>query len=383
MRVKDGHLGRWMGRGLGVGLGIGIGLAIAPTPTHAIDRIIEIRDGSASIIQESGRVWPARVGTFLRIGDLLRPTNGTVIVVRCDNGTVRQVRRIAGVGKVCPDSVARRFSGTGRGEDDFLAFWKRSFNYGSQIIDATPMFRWDSVDGATAYQVFVLAGDTLLWQDTVQDLQARYDGEPLEPGQRYDFIIRAMQDDEQLSLFRLLLRRLSQDEASPIEESVAQLEVASLSDEARALALSQLYSDVADPLLDPPEGSGLVWDAIATLEPIVAAGTETPFTHRLLGDLYLQVGLFEQAQARYEQVLELTQQQDEVATRAAAWVGLANISAARSARWDQLGNEDAIQDAEATAQEYLELALVNYRALGDVDRVERIETEWLPIVSPE
>ena len=115
----------------------------------------------------------------------------------------------------------------------------------------------------------------------------------------------------------------------------------------------------------------------------MAQGTETPFTHRLLGDLYLQVGLLGDAEKQYKQVLALTRGQDDVRSRAAAWVGLANSAAADSFTAYELEDEGAVAIAEAQAREYLEFAVINYRVLGEMSRVEKIEAEWLTKVGVE
>ncbi|MGB3616171.1 MAG: hypothetical protein WBA10_20425 [Elainellaceae cyanobacterium] len=352
----------WFWRACRVAItGITVGMAIAP-PTQAADRIVEIRNGAATIDQDNGQVWSARTGTLLRIGDLLRPAPGAVVVVRCSNGTVREVRYVAGVGAVCPDSVRDRTSATGRGEDDFLAFLLGSFVYGTQVMEATPLLRWEAVDGAMAYRVQVVDGEQVLWDATAQATQVSYGGEPLAEGSSYQVIISALRGDDVLSRSRLVLRRLAQAEAAAVEAQVTALQDEALSEEGQAIALAQLYLDVAEPLTDPPEGAGLVLKAIAALEEAIAAGVVSPFTHRLLGDLYLRVGLLGEAVAQYERVIELTWQEDDVLSRAAAWVGLANVAAARG--------------EAAIAREHLEFARINYRVRGDGARVAQIEG-WL------
>ncbi|MEM9215905.1 MAG: hypothetical protein AAGD25_16370 [Cyanobacteria bacterium P01_F01_bin.150] len=359
---------------------------IASTPAQAADRIIEIRNGSASVTKVTGRGYSARVGTLLWVGDRLYPEPGTVVVVRCDNGTVREIRYVAGLGTICPDSTGTRTSDVGRGGVDFLELLFGDFRYATQVIDASPILQWNPVAGATAYQVVVFQGDGLLWQETVEETQVLYGGEPLELAQSYEVYIRAMADDTELSIFRLLLRRLEQDKTDAVVAMAEALNDYRLTDEARALALAQIYLEVVKSLegepeegaeqKDPPESSGLILDAIAALEPIVEAGTETAFTHQLLGDLYLQIGLINQAQAQYEQVLELTWQQGSLATRAAGWMGLANAMAAYASEFAELGDTEAEAEAYVKAREYLEFAVINYRTF-DREWAEWIEEQWL------
>lgn len=378
----NGRFGKWWRSGLAV---IG-GLAIAPIisiPAQAADRIIEIRGGAASVTKVTGRGYPALVGTLLWAGDRLRPERGTVVVVRCDNGTLREIRYVAGLGTICPDSVGIRTSNTGRGEDDFLSVLFGTFDYGTQVMEAMPTLRWNGVEGATMYKVQVWSGDEMLWETEEDGVQAPYEGVGLDLGQRYQMIVTALAGEEVLERSRILLRRLGQDEAETVGALVERTKAAELSGEGRSLALAQLYVDVGDSLLDPPDGSGLVWQGIEELEVLVEQGNETPFTHQLLGDLYLQVGLLEQAKGQYERVLELTRRQDDVRTRAAAWVGLANLAAADSFVAYEMDDAAAVAVAEAEAREYLAFAVINYRVLDETSRVEKIEEEWLTKVGVE
>ena len=102
-------------------------------------------------------------------------------------------------------------------------------------------------------------------------------------------------------------------------------------------------------------------EAIPILE-TVAAESETPYTHRLIGDAYLEIGLLEAAKASYETVLALSVEGDGRENRAAAQVGLANISAVEG---------DRIQ-AEARLQQ----ARVNYVLSGEDDRRKQVE-RWI------
>ncbi|MEO0407307.1 MAG: hypothetical protein AAF289_08155 [Cyanobacteria bacterium P01_A01_bin.135] len=345
--------------------GLMLALAIA-SPVSAADLVVEVRSGTATIDQDNGKTWPARTGTLLRIGDLLRPETGAVVVVRCDNGTMREARYVTGVGRLCPDSVRDRSSETGRGEDDFLAFLLGAFVYSTQVVEAEPPLQWEPVVGATGYRVQVAQGEQVLWDAQVATAQALYDGPPLVEGSAYQVIITATAEDEVLGRSRLLLRRLTPDQIQQLDAQVAALDAelqdVALSEEGRAIALAQLYLEVAEPLTEPPEGSGLVLAAIAVLEGAIAPGEASPFTHRLLGDLYLQVGRLSAAVGQYEQALELTESGEDELLRGAAWVGLANVAAAR-------GVED-------WARRHLECALVNYRARGATQRVAQVEG-WL------
>ena len=347
---------------MGVCLAVMAGVdLLSVQPMLAQDLIKRVRGGPVQIQRASGQVETLQTTTTLKVGDLVFPEGNAIVRVRCQNQTVAFRRYVFGLSDVCPDSVAQRYSSGGRGSDDFLAFLSQTFAYATQVVEAQPLLRWHPVAGATQYQVQVFQGDRLVWQENVQAPQVVYGGEPLESGQRYQLIIEAITVEGRVDRSRLLLRRLSAMAREQVAANIAQLERSTLEAEALAIAQSRLYLEVAEPLTEPPEGAGLVWRAIDQLEPMVV-GSQTPWVHRLLGDLYVQVGLLEQARVRYEQVLGLTRVTGDVASRAAAWVGLANLAAAGG---DRVG-----------ARQRLQWARINYRVLGDEEQVAQID-QWL------
>jgi predicted Zn-dependent protease len=104
-----------------------------------------------------------------------------------------------------------------------------------------------------------------------------------------------------------------------------------------------------------------VMEAIATLEPLIAADNRTPYVHRLLGDLYLQVGLLNEAEARYQEAIALSTAPENTPDKAAAQVGMANVRAA--------------QGKPLEAAPFLQQAKFNYALVGRGDRVEVID-QW-------
>jgi len=338
------------------GLGVFQGPAIA-------DTILEVRNGSASIENPAlRRLRAAKPGMALRVGDLIQPYLDAVVVIRCESGSTRRVRSLVGLGDLCPDSVGRRFTMTGRGEDDFLLFLNGLFTYSTQVTEAHPVLRWNPVEGATIYRVEMFQDDEVIWNWSGDDTRVPYGGEGLEPGASYVFIVTAIDQDGEERRSRLLLRRLSEAEATSIQDAVTQVEAQGLSDEGRAIALAQIYQGVAQPNNSPPDGTGLVFDLMTHLESVIESGNPSSYLYRLLGDSYLQVGLIDAAQRQYETVIQLTALGQDLPSRAAAWVGLANIAALS-------GNREV-------AENYLQFAQVHYGAIADDSRVEQID-EWL------
>ncbi|NET35525.1 MAG: hypothetical protein F6K19_26460 [Cyanothece sp. SIO1E1] len=331
-------------------------------PVEAADKITIIQGGNALVQRASGRVETVREGRTLQPGELVFPRDGAIVIIRCDSGNIRSRRYLFGLSDVCPDSVVNRHSLNGRGEDDFLQFLFKTFDYATQVLDANPLLVWNSFEEITEYQVQVFQGDTLIWEDMVQDTHLTYSGVPLEMGQRYQLIITAIDSQNTEHQSRLLFRRLSAAEIKQVQAAIVHLNTQPLAPEVRAIALSRIYLDVAKPLTDPPEGAGLVMETIPQLEALVNSGNQTASLHQLLGDLYLQIGLLEKAQMQYDHVLELTSKKDDLRSRASAWLGLANIAAANS--------------EHSLAAQRLQFAQINQAEIGDSNQVDQINT-WL------
>ena len=337
------------------------------SPVREKDENDEKHDGRSSM-QRGGNSLDATVGTEVLTGDLVFPVRGATVKVRCQDGSFGERTRVFGLADVCPNSRGRRFSQSGRGEDDFLAFLEDNFEYASQVSVGNPILRWPLVEEATAYSLRVWdcgqavfnCTDEAIWEETVEGLEVPYNGPTLEPGRNYLLEVSAV-DGSSPSLAYLTLRRLDEGQAAVLQAAVEKLETAEVSAEVRALALARIYLEVAERDTLPPEGVGLILEAIPRMEAVAAEST-TPYVHRLLGDLYLQVGLLDAAQMAYEMVLSLSEQSDDLMSRAAAQVGLANVAAARGER--------------SMAEIWLQQSRVNYVLLGEGERKELVE-DWL------
>ncbi|GAB4370081.1 MAG: hypothetical protein Kow00121_10510 [Elainellaceae cyanobacterium] len=336
-------------------------LAIA-TPAMA-NQIIEaegdvsVRRNGASHYQSAG------VGTVLNLGDLIRPASQARVTVLCTNNTTWRVPSgvPSGIQNGCPDTRLR-FNTRGRDPDDFLEFLNQQFIYATQFLEPRPSFRWNAIANVMAYQIQVSdAGGEILWQQTVQGTEAHYDGDVLQPGNTYELQITAL-DRPNAEPFYLVFRILNQEEAASVQATVNELANADLTKSGEAIAIAQVYQSIAQPNTLPPEGAGLVTEAIPILEAAIESGSSSPYLHRLLGDLYLQVGLLEQATEQYQQVLNLTDSMSDLPSRATAQVGLANLAAERGDRVE--------------AERWLRQARVSYQVLREGDRVGLIG-EWI------
>jgi hypothetical protein len=347
----------WMSMGL-------IGLGAIATPVYAADQIIEIK-GTVSIQRHlSTQYQTASVGTPINLGDLIRPATGAQVKVRCANDSIWSVPAgvVSGLGAGCPESVGTSRSLAGRGSDDFLAFLDQSFVAGTQVLEALPLLRWESVPGTTQYYIQVKDGNTLLWETTVSEPVVRYSGEPLQANQDYQLFVISTNAQQTKKNSNLLFRLIESEQVNTIQITRNRLKAQDLSHEAKAIALVALYQDAAQSNTDPLANRGLLLEAISPLEELVTQGNQTPYIHRLLGDLYLQVGWFGLAEQRYQSAIEWARLPQDRSDRAAAQVGLATVAAAR-------------QDLPA-AKRWLQRAKRRYQRLQESDRVEVIE-QWI------
>ena len=340
-------------------------LALVPQTSALADQIIDIQGGAMLRRENKAKAEAAAVGMELHYGDWLSPTSGSVVWVQCLNNTISQVRLPSGLGNICSDSAARRFHVRGRGEDDFLAFLNQRFIYATQFLDPKPQLRWNPVAEGTQYkvQIFTAPGSQdPIWETNTDQSQVVYDGPSLKPGQHYRLVVQTRENNQDKTLVRLVFSLLIPESAQNLQTQVSQLAKEGLSKEGMALSVVNLYQETAQPNTDPPEGVGLVMESLPILQEVTSQNSQIPYHYRLLGDLSLQVGLLDQAKNSYQQVFKLTEDSSDVANRAAAQVGLANIAAA-------MGDLPS-------AETYLKQALMNYSSLEKVERVSLIE-EWL------
>lgn len=334
----------------------------AIAPALAASQIIEIQ-GSVAIKRKSASQYQlVSVGAAINLGDLIRPEHGARVKVRCHDNTVWSVpaELESGLGAGCPDSVAAR-SLDARGGDDFLDFLAQRYIYATQISEANPLLRWQVIPNTAQYRVQVMAGEQQLWETTVErnsNPVIRYAGEPLKFNLDYQLVVTAIAPQGTQTKTTLLFRRL----AEIVTTTAAQIIAQDMSDEAKAIALAGLYQDVAQLNTDPPANRGLIFEAIPRLEAVVAQGSPTPYVHRLLGDLYLQIGWLESAEQRYQEAIALAHLAQDRQDWAAAQVGLASIA--------------AIRDEQTAARQWLQGAKVGYKLLNEADHVEVID-QWL------
>ena len=220
------------------------------------------------------------------------------------------------------------------------------------IFNDSLTIRWNEVSGATNYKVKVED-----WERETKDNQIIYDGE-LESGEYYRMTVvadngAASKDEDYTRTIWFIV--LEDEEAKTLREQVEAIEQDELSQDQKGLILAHFYSK-----------NQLYFEAIQVLEELVKSGSQALSVHKLLGDIYQQVGLNLMAKEIYQQGLGLTVEENNSEVKGTMEWSLGAIEYF-------LGNKDK-------AVKYLRKAKASYLVLGEYRRVKQL-AEWINKVS--
>lgn len=147
-----------------------------------------------------------------------------------------------------------------------------------------------------------MQGDKIIWQQQVDRPEVYYAGAVLQPNIDYSMKVFAIPQTA-TPIATLSFQVLAPEQTKALQTAIAQLPK-DLSPEAKAIALTRLYRSAGTPSSSSERlRPGLVMEAIAILGPLATDNNQTAYVHRLIGDLYLQVGLLHQAEARYQKTI--------------------------------------------------------------------------------
>lgn len=313
-----------------------IPVAVAVSERVFNGQIIQIQ-GNVQLMRSPGQVIRPKTGTRLYPGDKLLTANGAQVLIQCTDLTTRSVQAGENQLNSCPNATEQAECTPGtykcphRG--DRIA-WTDGIPYiinprRTALLNDKPTLRWNPVPGAKSYTVSV-EGENVNWKTQVSDTQVVYSGEqPLKPGGRYLLTVvadtGASSVDEPVKPGGLNFGLLDETQAQRVQAQAKQITQQTWTDQAKALALANLYTE-----------NGLIADAIATLEKLVDNGAQTAPIYRTLGDLYLKyLVLVPQAHVYYSKAVELVDPED-IEERTAAQDGLEKVQKA-------LENQDSNQ----------------------------------------
>ena len=330
-----------------------------PTPATASEFLLVDVNGSAQI-KRSGQsqYQSARGGMRLNIGDLVRTEGGAQVRIRCSDLTTTWTMNSnieRGVVWGCPPDggfslrVGRQSDNTLGGIDPTLPYIVTPRR--TVISDPQPMLRWNPVAGASRYTVQVIGSD-VTWETEVSGTQVQYPGTPpLTPGVDYRVIVEAdtgassqLDVGSETATFELLYP----EDLDLVAADVAQIREQGFPEETEALAIADIY--IREDLLA---------EAIATLEPFVASGTQTLEVYQALGDIYRYIGLNLLAEERYERAIAIATSNEEIQALADARSGLAEVKVL-------LEQPQAEIDLLIQAQS-------GYERLNDTERIQELQ----------
>jgi hypothetical protein len=292
---------------------------------------------------------PVVFGTSLRSGDLLRIEAASSIKIVCSDLTLREIP--VGLGGVpCESSrpVLLRPDGSmvkpTRGWSNDGSFPVVLSPRKTKLLSPRPLIRWTPVPGVTSYTVIVRSAD-LYWASPVSsDRPVRYpfSAPQLKPGQDYKVIVATPRgrDSSAEPGVGLGFAVLSPEETRTVLREEKQIENLGLAEGPTKFLVAHLYAS-----------HGLRAEAIEELEAISEKFKVAAVT-RLLGDLYLSIGLTRQAEASYLSTVEQAKSEKDEIGQMLAHLALARI-------YEQvLGNKEA-------ATEHFDAALAMANKLGD------------------
>ena len=241
----------------------------------------------------------------------------------------------------------------GRANMPFLLFPRNTF-----ITDARPTFHWQPIKGASGYRLRVTMPGGKWWEAETSDSYLTYpDNVPaLEPD--YEHVVMLSTLDHPDKADETWLRMIDENKLAELEQAKLDLQALDISEAAKGYLLTQLYRqfELRSAAIRELE------DLIKTSEDIEQANMPvSPDLWRQLGDLYVEIGLYMQAENSYQTVLDETLPEVEPNIQAQAYVGLARISVAFG------DTQEAI--------EQLDNAETLYREAGDEERAKLMVVE--------
>ena len=286
-----------------------------------VNLVVQI-DGQLKVKRPGRAIYtPVVFGTKLYNGDLLDLEKSSTAGVVCSDLTLRQVP--SGIAAVpCPASrvVLKQQDGTqimatrGPGDGSLpVVLSPRK----TRLITAHPTLRWTPVKGATAYKV-VVQGKNVDWSTVVTsatELVYPQQAPQLEADTDYRVMVMAngqAGDEPGLGLSFSLLKS---DEKKVVLQEQKQIESLGLPKGPTQFLIAHLYADHA-----------LYAEAIEQLDG-VSKRFKVAAVRRLLGDLQMDIGLPQQAEADYLDALELAKAENDDEGQMLLHQGLATIYA--------------------------------------------------------
>jgi len=334
----------------------------AVTPAAVLTRV----QGEVRLQQViTGQLVSASFGDYLWRGDVIVAGQDAQAEAVCSDGESLRVEHDQSVTVTCgetPDPVYQRVIVRVHGEQiEALPATRPIPPEGgnlpvvlsprnTRLVERRPAIRWQAVQGAEDYEVVVSGPQGELWRATTQETELPYpDAQPaLEAGASclIQVTARTGPTGQPRPSETVLVTVLSAAEADQVRQFETQIEALGLSVESARFFLATYYADLE------------LYDAAITELVSLAEEIPSPLAHRLLGDVYLAIGLDGQAAQSYQEALRLAQEQGNRLVQAEAEVGLGQVEFARK--------------IFELALSHFRAALMLYQELGLEDNAEAV-----------
>lgn len=308
-------------------------------------------EGSVSVKRSHWTGYaPVVFGTSLRMGDVLRVGEASGVKIICSDLSLHEVSSgVSGVPCAAavrpllrqPDGSLVNATRSSAADGSFpVVLWPRR----TKLLSRHPILRWTPIAGVTRYRVIV-RGVGLYWDCAVSSTtQVVYPTNA--PGLRgdtdYKLIIEtAGRSSASEAGPELGFSLLDSKQRREVEEQEKRVEQLGLPHGPTEYIIAHIYAN-----------HGLYAEAMQRLEGI-AGVFDQPAVARLLGDLYLYVGLTREAESRYVNSLSLAKRQTDQEGEMVAHLMLAQIyqQAFANTKLARAHLEDAIRLASAIGDE--------------------------------
>lgn len=305
---------------------------------------------------------PGMFGMVLRRGDLLRLDGGAQAKVACADLTLADAA--SGTGSVpCntsraviadPATGSRVSAARSNIPSDIpIVISPRR----TRLLSARPTLRWSPMPGVDNFEISVQKEDTVWSTEVAGQTQVVFPASPiLTPGQTYKVVVQANGRSSEDKLIPDLGFTIARpDEVDDIRAAEAKIKAMGLPEGPMEYLIAVLYAT-----RKPETRDNFNAEAIERLENLSASFKE-PAVLRMLGDLYLKIGVLSLAEERYVQATELSKSLNDVEGQAEELQTLGMI-------YGLMGNKDE-------AMRHFEEAMALFLKLGDTTAVKAIETE--------
>jgi hypothetical protein len=335
-----------------------------PTPTAAMPSLLVGLEGEVVLRRLDWYDFqPVYLGTELRPGDLIRVPAGGQALVLCGDRVGTGQDPLSTVQGGEGGLPCRAFKPGPRGELAPARAVSAVIPYiifprNTRLLNPRPTLRWHTLTNVPSYMVSLIGDQTVLGPLEVGggELAFPTDWPSLLPGQSYRVVVEAeessSEEEQGAGGSFVVVEEHEATEIRALQTEVAQL---SLSEVPLRLSLAHLFA-----------ARGLYGEATGMLEG-VAGGSDEPAVCDLLGDLYLTVGLPQEAESWYPCALNLFGEKGITEGQAEALAGLGLV-------YHGLGNAEAARSQWEQAQGY-------YEALGDRVGVKKVGA-WLDTLRP-